>query len=249
MDAAEIQRLAEYEEWYWWHRARQAIVTTLLRRHLPEGGASRRVLDVGCGAGATSLVLREFGTVLGVDFGVEAATAARGRGLQSACMDAGHLGVRDESFDVVVALDVLEHLDDDLAAARELRRVLKPGGLLLVTVPAYRWLWSDHDVALGHRRRYRRGEVRGLLARAGLRELLSSYIMTSVLPAAAAVRLTQRLTGRGRPAPEAESGYIPLPAPVNTALTHLVGLDGHLAGRVWLPFGLSVVAVARRVEV
>lgn len=155
MDAAEIQRLAEYEEWYWWHRARQTIVTTLLRRHLPEGVPSRRVLDVGCGAGATSLVLREFGTVLGVDFGVEAATAARGRGLQSACMDAGHLGVRDESFDIVVALDVLEHLDDDVAAARELRRVLKPGGLLLVTVPAYRWLWSDHDVALGHRRRYR----------------------------------------------------------------------------------------------
>ena len=114
MDANEIHRLADFEEWYWWHRARQSIVTRLLRRFA--GGVRGRVLDVGCGAGATSLALRAHGRVLGVDFGRAAVEAARARDLEVAQMEATRLGVRDRSADIAVALGVLEHLDDDLGA-------------------------------------------------------------------------------------------------------------------------------------
>jgi SAM-dependent methyltransferase len=247
MQATEIQRLAEFEEWYWWHRARQAIVRGVLRRYVTPN--ANRILDVGCGAGATSLVLNEFGEVLGVDAGALATKAARDRGLQVANMDATRLAARDGMFDVAVALDVLEHLDNDLGAARELLRVLRPGGLLLVTVPAYQSLWSSHDVALGHRRRYRRSAVRRLFAAAGFESITCSYVMSAALPAAAAVRLAERLPFRRNGAlneGDSQSGYVPLPPFANELLSHLVGLDGHLVGRLPVPFGLSVLGLARK---
>jgi SAM-dependent methyltransferase len=246
MQASEIERLAHFEEWYWWHRARQAIVSRLLARY--GRSAQDRVLDVGCGAGATTLTLRGSGRVLGVDFGAEAVTAARGRGLEVARMDAGGLAVLDGAFDVVVALDVLEHLDDDAAAARELHRALRSGGRLLVTVPAYQWLWSSHDEALGHRRRYRRAQVRTLLEGAGLHVEVCAYVMTVALPPAVLIRMLERLRRGPRSAPRSESGYVRIPGFLNTLLTRIVGLDGVLAGRVPSPFGLSVVAVGQKRE-
>jgi SAM-dependent methyltransferase len=161
-------------------------------------------------------------------------------------MDATALGTREGAFDLVIALDMLEHVEDDAGAARELLRALRPGGCLLVTVPAYQWLWSSHDVALGHKRRYTRGRLERLLTAQGFEVRVCSYVMTAVLPAAVAVRLFERLPGRHKETEAAESGYIPLPGWLNSALAWLVGLDGHLAGRVPLPGGLSVVAVARR---
>lgn len=249
MQATEIDRLAHFEEWYWWHRARQTIVARILGRYLDDGPRGR-VLDVGCGAGGTSTVAAADGRLLGVDLGAEATIAAQARGLEVARMDATELGVLPNTFDLVVALDVLEHLDDPAAAAREFRRTLRPGGTLLVTVPAYQWLWSSHDVALGHRRRYTSEPLRSLLTRAGFDVELCSYVMTAVLPPAAVVRLIERLPGRKRPATEreAESGYIPIPGWLNSFLAWLVGLDGYLAGRVPLPGGLTVIAVARRPE-
>ncbi len=248
MRATEIQRLAEFEEWYWWHRARQAIVRGVLNRYV--SGTGNRILDVGCGAGATSLVLNDFGEVFGVDAGVLATRAARDRGLQVANMDATRLAVRDGAFDLVVALDVIEHLDNDFEAARELLRALRPGGTLLVTVPAYQSLWSSHDVALGHRRRYRRRALRRLFAAAGFESTTCSYVMSAALPPAALVRLAERLplrrNGSAPSESESRSGYVPLPGFANELLSRVVGLDGHLVGRVPVPFGLSVVGVARK---
>lgn len=244
MQASEIERLAHFEEWYWWHRARQTIVTRLLDRYAP--GERARVLDVGCGAGATSKVAAGNGRLLGVDLGADAVVAAQGRGIEVAQMDATALGAQEGVFDLAIALDMLEHVPDDAGAARELLRALRPGGSLLVTVPAYQWLWSSHDVALGHQRRYTRGRLQRLLVAQGFEVPVCSYIMTAVLPAAVALRLRERLPGRRPPAEASESGYIPIPGWLNSMLAWLVGLDGHLAGRVPLPGGLSVVAIARR---
>jgi SAM-dependent methyltransferase len=241
MDTREYTRLAEHEEWYWWHRAREMIVHRVLRRHAP---AAARILDVGCGTGATTASLRPFGSVLGLDIGREALIRASERNLPVARSSAVRLPVRPGAFDVVVALDVLEHLDDDLAAAREIRLALAPGGLLLATVPAYPFLWSSHDIALGHRRRYARRQLLKVLESAGFEVELCSYVMSAILPAAMAVRLAERLRPRAdRPA---ESGYLPVPPLLNSLLTHLVGLDGYLVRWVKLPFGLSVLALARR---
>jgi SAM-dependent methyltransferase len=246
VQSTEIERLAHFEDFYWWHRARQTIVARLLDRYLDSKPS--RVLDVGCGAGATSVVASGGGRLLGVDLGADAVAAARARGIEVAQMDATALGTRDGAFDLVAALDVLEHLDDDLGAAREILRSLRPGGSFIATVPAYQWLWSSHDVALGHRRRYTSGRLRKVLEDAGFEVVLCSYVMTSVLPPAAAVRLLEHLPGRRPPAEAAESGYIALPRWLNSTLSWVVGLDGYLAGRIPLPGGLSVAAIGRRPE-
>ena len=244
MDAAEIARLARYEDWYWWHRARRSIIQALLRHALR--GADNLILDVGAGTGATSLALQQFGRVVAIDLSAEATAIARDRGLAVARMDAVALAVPDATFDLVVALDVLEHLQDDLAGAREFLRVLKPGGVLLVTVPAYAWLWSSHDVANWHWRRYRRRPLRRLLEAAGLEVEVCSYVMLSMLLPAAAYRLLERLPGRRVAEGEAEVRFTAVPPLVNSLLAHVASWGGHLAGRVWLPFGLSIAAVARR---
>src|SRR5262245_33534027 len=244
MDAAEIARLARYEDWYWWHRARRSIIEVLLRNAL--SGTDNRILDVGAGTGATSLALRKFGTVLGIDLSAEAMEIARDRGLAVARMDATALAVPSATFVVVVALDVLEHLEDDAALMHELVRVLKPGGVLLVTVPAYKWLWSSHDVANHHWRRYTRRSLRHVLEGGGLHIEICSYVMLSMLLPAAAYRLMERLPGRSRPDEDAEVHFTQVPAPLNEALAHVASWGGHLAGHLWLPFGLSIAAVARR---
>jgi SAM-dependent methyltransferase len=244
MDATEIARLARYEDWYWWHRARRSIIEVLLRHAVT--GTENRILDVGAGTGATSLALRRFGRVLGIDLSPEAMEIARDRGLTVARMDATALALPDASFDVVVALDVLEHLEDDAACVRELVRVLRPGGVLLVTVPAYKWLWSSHDVANRHWRRYRRSSLRRLLQAGGLDIEVCSYVMLSMLLPAAAYRLMERLPGRHKADEDAEVRFTPVPPLMNSLLAHVASWGGHLAGRVWLPFGLSIAAVARR---
>ena len=168
---------------------------------------------------------------------------ARARGLSVARGSAEKLPVRAAALDVVVALDVIEHLDDDRLALREMLRVLRPGGVLLATVPAYAFLWSSHDEALGHRRRYLRPQLRERVLDAGFEIALCSYIMGSILPIAIAVRLAERVLRRRGPA---QSDYPTLPRFLNDALARLVGLGGHVAPIVSLPFGLSIMVVARR---
>ena len=144
----------------------------------------------------------------------------------------------------MVALDVLEHLEDDVAAAREMRAALRPGGLLLATVPAYRFLWSGHDDALGHRRRYLRRQIVAALEHAGFEVALCCYVMASIFPAAVVVRLYERWVRRG-PA-RRESGYVPLPAPLNALLAWITSTGSLLLPWIRLPFGLSLAVVARR---
>ncbi len=246
MDATEIARLADYEDWYWWHRARRTIIHQLLRHAVT--GSDYLILDVGGGTGATSISLRQFGRVIATDLSPEATVIARGRGLEAARMDAGNLAVASQSIDIVVVLDVIEHLEDDRALVRELMRVLKPGGVLMATVPAYKWLWSSHDVANQHFRRYRRRELARLLRTGGFDVEVCSYVMMSMLFPAAAYRLLERLPGRWVTEADAEVHFTQVPPLLNSILAHVASWGGHLAGRVWLPFGLSIAAVARRPE-
>jgi SAM-dependent methyltransferase len=241
----EVARLAAIEDGYWWHRARRAIVCGAIRRYCPRPG---RIIDVGCGPGGTSIALRDFGAVIGVDFSTSSVRTAAARGIPAARMDALRLALADGAFGLAVALDVIEHLDDDVAALAEMRRVVRPGGCVVISVPAYQFLWSDHDVALGHRRRYTRGMLRERLERAGWHVEHCGYVMPALFPVSATVRLAERALRRRRPPSEAESTVAALPAPLSALAARVMAFPpvGHALDRI--PFGASVLAVGRRPE-
>lgn len=245
MEPEQYAKMRRLEDAYWWFVGRRVLVRTLLDDRVARGAS---FLDVGCGTGAMSQELAQRGTVTSLDFEHAALDFARTRGLSRLVQaSAEALPFPDDAFDAVTALDVIEHLDDDFAAAREIRRVLKPGGVAVVSVPAFAFLWSEHDVALHHRRRYRIGELRDLFRRAGLEVEHSSYVMTALFPAVASVRMVQKALGSHRkPLEEAKTTHPKLTGPVNSALTGLLRAEAQVVRRVSLPFGVSMVGVFRK---
>ena len=197
LDREQIELKASLEERHWWYRGRRRIVLEAIERlRLP---AEARLLDAGCGSGAMLDHLRRFGSVTGVDVNVAAVEYALERGagpVKTAAVD--HLPFADQEFDLVLCLDVLEHVPDDRQVLAELRRVSSKGGFLIASVPAYPALWSPHDVAAGHCRRYRGGELRARAEDAGWRVLRETSFNTLLLPAAACVRIAARAR-RARP--------------------------------------------------
>ena len=188
-------------------------------------------------------MLARHGSVTGVEFSEQAAAIARGRDAGEVVIGpAERVPLEDSGFDLVTMLDVLEHLDDEAPALAEVRRLLIPGGYLLITVPAFMMLWSGHDVALHHRRRYRRPQLKQRLQEAGLEVQWLTYYNTALFPAVAGVRLTRRLLGGG--ADEADVAD-DAPGPLSGVLEGLFAAERYLVGRVTLPFGVSLVGVAR----
>jgi len=241
-----LERMLAVEQNHWWMRARQEILLALLRRWVPAGG---RVLDVGCGTGFLAAAASKEWEVWGLDPAPEAVAFCRARGLhrvqQASVADLG-TGMFP-ACDAVCFFDVLEHLDDDLAALRGAVRNLAKGGRVLVSVPAYAWLWSSHDLTHHHRRRYTRSSLQNAFEAAGLVPVILGYFNTRLFPIAAASRLWNRWT-RAQPG----SVLLPLPpAPVNALLRRVFASEAHrLSGPTPRPFryGLSVLAVGQASE-
>ncbi|HEX5501428.1 MAG TPA: class I SAM-dependent methyltransferase [Thermomicrobiales bacterium] len=250
MKRAEYERMYAAEGRLWWYRGLRENVLALLGLPAGRGDAGPRILDAGCGTGGMAARLRPFGRVVAVDLAPYAvAICHERRGLDAAAVASlAALPFPAEAFDVVVALDVLSDAGagDDARALAELARVLRPGGRLCLNLPAYRWLAGEHDVAVETRRRYRRGEVRALLGRAGFVPERLTYWNCLLLPAVAAARLLSRR--RRRDAATARSDVAVPPAPLNRALLALVRAEGWLLRRVDLPAGSSILAVARKRE-
>lgn len=163
MEGAEVRKLAELEDVHWWYRERRHLLAAALKGLTPG-----RALDIGAAGGGNTRVLREHGwQAVALEYGEEGAEVAHERGLATMRADATSLPFADQSFELVMAFDLLEHLVDDDAAVREVCRVLKPGGTYLVAVPADPKLWSSHDEAVDHVRRYTRPELVALLRRGG----------------------------------------------------------------------------------
>ncbi len=231
------------DEHHWWYRGRRRVIRAELDRLALPAGA--RILDAGCGSGRTLQELVDYGQVSGLELNDEAAELARGRGLGEVMI--GRLEAlpwEDATFDLITCLDVIEHVPDDITALEELRRVCRPGGWLLVTVPAYQALWSRHDEANHHYRRYSRPRLRGSAAAAGWRiEHVSSFNSLLLAPAAA-VRLAQRRFGAGN----GSTSDLDLgPAWLNDVLEWPLALEARWlrAGHA-LPAGLSLLALLRR---
>lgn len=242
----------ELDDRHWWFAARRRIVLGLLRdalRRERPAGARPRILDIGCGAGATLRELARLGEAVGLDTeptAVEAARRRSGCDVRLGSLPAD-LPFEPASFHVVTLLDVLEHIEDDAASLRAIHAVLKPGGLLLCTVPAYRFLWSEHDVLNQHKRRYTRGELRARMEEAGFRVSKLTYYNTLLFPPIAAVRLL-----RGGPKPRRPGEEEPSPdlgevaAPLNALLRGVFGAERHWLRLGTFPFGVSVLALAQK---
>ncbi len=174
----------EAEEAQWWYAGQRAIAGALLTAALPASGGVRRLLDAGCGTGFNLLELGRLGRAAGVDLSADAIAFCRERGVRAARASVLALPFADATFDAVTSFDVLYHawVTDDGAAARELARVLRPGGVLLVRVPAMRALWGAHDTEVQSRHRYTRGELRALLAGAGLDVVRATYCNSILFP-------------------------------------------------------------------
>ena len=244
MEPAEYEYMFRLEDNLWWYVGMRRIVFNLLRRHLGSAGGLR-VLDAGCGTGGSLPLLERFGQVTAFDFYPPAAslclTRRRGR-ILIASVDA--IPLADATFDLVTALDVVCQLRPpaEATALQELARVARPGGSVLVRVPAYQSLYGPHDVTVQTQHRYTVGELKAKMAQAGLEPVWASYANTLLFPVAAARRLVAKLRGDHRHA----SDVRPVAEPLNRALTAVLSLEAEALKRTPLPFGLSVIALARK---
>jgi SAM-dependent methyltransferase len=243
MDADFYRAYYDLEGRHWWFLGRRKLFLRLLEQRLPAATRPIDVLDFGCGTGAFLEHLDRFGTVSAVDADPSAVAFchARGRAEVRLAPPGAPLPFPDAAFDLVTALDVIEHIDDDVAALAELRRVLRPGGLLLVAVPAFMFLWGKQDEVSHHHRRYTARTLRRALTAAGFGVDRTSYFNTVLFPLIAAVRLGRRLLRRpGGQQSDFELG----PARLNGILGALFGAEAGLVARGRLPFGVSLLALA-----
>ncbi len=240
MDPKAYAQMAEIEDHHWWFVARRAILSRVIRSlHLPE---QPQILDVGCGSGGNLPMLICHGQVWGMEYSPIAREQAQSRGL--ATIEAARLPDQipfaELQFDLITMLDVLEHLDQDVATLQALQSRLKPNGWLMLTVPAYQFLWSQHDVLNHHKRRYNRKHLIQVVQQANYRIRYSSYFNFFLFPLVLAIRLLQRLTR------QTETDDLSIPSPViNRVLKQIFGFEQYLLGTLSLPFGVSLVLLAQ----
>jgi 2-polyprenyl-3-methyl-5-hydroxy-6-metoxy-1,4-benzoquinol methylase len=239
MDERLMQAMLEVDDHHWWYRGRRQIIHAELGRlRLPAGA---QVLDAGCGSGRTLEELVRYGEVHGIELDPRAAQVAQSRGIGEVRIGRlEELTWESGTFDLITCLDVIEHTPDDRATLHELRRVCKPGAWLLVTVPAYQALWSQHDEANHHYRRYARGTLRAAALEAGWRVLRMTSFNTLLLAPAALVRIIKRRQSNSDYTPDLAVG----PAWLNSALELPLQAEARwLASGRTLPVGLSLLAL------
>ncbi len=239
MDRIVYDRMAAHDSTHWWYRARRDILADYLTRYagLP---ANARILEIGCGTGHNLPMLARFGAVEAIEIDAHARTIATerlGRPVGDAPLP-GLPGIARGHYDLIAVLDVVEHIEDDVAALAAMRACLSPGGKILVAVPAHAWMWSAHDVVNHHHRRYSKATLDAAIRAAGLVPTKLGYFNSLLFPLAAAARVAGRLTGRE------DSDDSPPPGPINRLFERVFRLERHLVGRVPMTPGVSIVTLA-----
>lgn len=234
------------EDRHWWFRARRRILAGLLERTLP--GSGLKIADVGCGTGGMLSVLSRWGEVTGVDESPLAREYCARRGFPG-ILSPKEFQERGDQYDLVTSFDVVEHIPDDAAFLRGLYERLVPGGRLLITVPAYAFLWSSFDEMNHHQRRYSRGEITARVDEAGFTVERSSHFNTWLFPAVAGVRFVEKWSGRGKgndmDTNAALGRYFKI-GPLNGVLESVFASEDGWLKRGNLPFGSSIFVLARK---
>lgn len=239
MDRAAYREMADLDQRHWWYRARRDILADLIRREaLPP--AKGRILEIGCGTGHNLEMLGRFGRIDAIELDDESRSLAEerlGRKIMSARLPELK-GIKDALYDLIAALDVIEHIDDDAGAITAIAAKLKPGGKFIMTVPAHPWMWSAHDTVNHHKRRYSKRGVKQLIEGSPLRLDKIGYFNSLLFPLAVADRVASKIRGK-------DDAEVKLPsAPLNKALEAVFSVERHAVGRLPLPPGLSLFAVA-----
>jgi ubiquinone/menaquinone biosynthesis C-methylase UbiE len=244
-DSDLITQLAGFEDDYWWFVGRRKIIITLIEEHLKHTDKTNlKILDVGCGTGRITKALTKFGDVYGSDYSMAALKYARGYGLGNLIhCSASNLPYRSETFDIITIFDVIEHIKDDVPVIKEISTCLKTDGAIFISVPAFQSLWSNHDIAVGHFRRYNTKSLLRVLMASGLQDLRTSYFISLVFPFISAYRMiSYRLRLRKTTSPKPD--LIRLPSLINKCLKQILFFESKLLSQRNLPFGISLLCIA-----
>jgi len=247
MDESElVDQLAAFEDDNWWFVGRRKIITTIIEEYLTHNDKTNlKILDVGCGTGGITKDLTRFGDVYGNDHSMAALKHARRYGLQNLInCSASNLPYRSETFDIITIFDVIEHIKDDVQVIKKISSSLKRNGTIFISVPAFQSLWSNHDIAVGHFRRYSTKSLLKVIVESGLEDLRLLYFISLLFPFLSAYRLiTRKLKLNKTISPKPD--LIRLPTLIDETLRHILFFESKLLSQRNIPFGLSLLCIAR----
>jgi SAM-dependent methyltransferase len=245
LNKAEYATMAERERAYWWHIGRLHIIDTYIR-HAKGTKSKLKILNVGSGTGGTIDMLEKHGVTDNVDISNDAIKFMKQRGYTRITkVKDTKLPFKDKTYDIVGAFDVLEHIDKQVDALKEWKRVLKDPGAIIITVPAYQWLWTDHDVSLHHKRRYTIKRLAEAGKQAGLKIDKKTYAITFSLPLVVGFRFLNKALGRKT---DSETSYVNVPKWLNTLFSKLLYLEAKVHRIMPFPAGTSVLVVFRKAK-
>lgn len=244
MEKAEYLKLYRFEESNWYFVSRRNFFFALLKKYMPK--KKLNILDIGSGTGAILKRLKSYGKVTGIDNSKEAVTFCKKRGLN--CLYAGgeKLPFNKEKFDLVTLFGVIEHAKNDESVLREVYRVCKKNAVIMIECPAYKFLWSEHDIALHHFRRYTAKELKIKLEKANFRVEKISYIYSFIFPVVAILRLLRKMLGQRTKKPHSDP-VEKMPKFIDCSLLKLAKIEALLIKKINLPFGVSLVCVAKKI--
>lgn len=246
MEKEEYTKMAQQESNYWWYVGRIHIIRAQLKRIQDElGHKDLKILNIGSGTGGTIPMLQEFGEVFNVDVSEQALKILKSKGINNLHKIEGtKLPFKANYFDVAVAMDVLEHIKEDEQALKEWSRVIKPNGRLVITVPAYQWLWSEHDESLHHFRRYTASNLHKICNQANFKVRKRSYMIMFTFPLVVGYRLLSSIYKR-ESKDEKSTTHVKVPRLVNSTFVLLLRIESFLLQFISLPFGTSVLLIGR----
>lgn len=242
MDIKYYSIAADVEDVHWWFRGRRMVLKSVLNKYAQKFKPTKDILEIGCGSGGNLKLLSGYGRVSAIEVDDAARKRAEGRGI--AQIEKGYLPdslpFDNKMFDIIAAFDVIEHVENDLKSIQAIHARLKPQGLVILTVPAYKRLWSRHDELSHHKRRYRSAEILSILETAGFKVLYKSYFNTLLFPLALLNILITK-TFKSDP-------YLALKLPpsiINSIFTRAFSFEGRILSRFSLPFGMSILVCAQ----